>query len=563
MPDTTQRPELPELPAVKVQTRKPWSVQIIWIIPILAILFGLSLLYKTEVERGPVITIAFKNGDGFVAGKTHVQFKGVQIGLVTSIALSNDNEQVIVTVQLDKNATKFTKDDSSYWVVRPQITTSGVSGLSTLLSGPYIAADLGRSTEKRLQFVALDVPPILTGGTPGREFTLKATSLGSHSVGTPVYFRRLTVGEVVAYDLEADGKEISIKVFIHAPYDQYVTTNTRFWNASGVDVTIGPSGLKIQTESLISVMMGGIAFETPQSIGVNILDANIDTHKAENAPVINQPPSLSERAQAGYVFKLFQTQATATEEPYVLVQRAVINFKESVRGLSVGAPVEFRGVRIGEVAHIGVAFDLKTFVATQPVEINLYPETILARSSISGAIIPIPNTKEGQSKRLKSFVDHGLRAQLRSLSLLTGEQYIGLDFFPDAPKYTFDLSKEPFEFQAVPGKLESLEQSVTDVLATADKLFKKIDANIIPDVTKVLVNTDKLLKKFDKNIVPELKQVLSNVDEITMSDSPLLIDIRDSLRELTKAANSIKNLANMLDQQPQSLIYGKPLKDSQ
>lgn len=541
MPDTPQRPELSELPAVKVKTRMPWSVQIIWIIPILAILFGLSLLYKTEVERGPVITIAFKTGDGFEAGKTHVQFKGVQIGLVTSIALSQDNEQVIVTVQLDKNATNFTKEDASYWVVRPQITTSGVSGLSTLLSGPYIAADLGRSTEKRLQFVALDVPPILTGGTPGREFTLKASSLGSHGVGTPVYFRRLTVGEVVAYDLEPDGKEISIKVFIHAPYDQYVTTNSRFWNASGVDITIGPAGLQIQTESLISVMVGGIAFETPQSTGVDILDAAVDPNKLANTPLSNQPPLLSESAQAGQVFKLFQTKTTAIEEPYVLVQRLVINFKDSVRGLSVGAPVEFRGVRIGEVAHIGLAFDLKTFVATQPVEINLYPEIMQARSSISGAIIPIPKTKEGQVKRLQNFVENGLRAQLRSLSLLTGEKYVGLDFYPKAPKYKSDMSKEPIEIQAIPEEFNALEQSVADVLA----------------------NTDKLLKKLDANIVPELKQVLSNVDDMTKSDSPLLIDIRDSLRELTKAANSIKILADMLDQQPQSLIYGKPLKDSQ
>ena len=461
--------------------------------------------------------------------------------MVTSIVLSEDDDQVIVTVQLDKNATKFTKEDASYWVVRSQITTSGVSGLSTLLSGPYIAADLGRTTETRLKFIALDVPPILTGGTPGREFTLKASSLGSHGVGTPVYFRRLAVGEVVAYDLEPDGKHISIKVFIRAPYDQYVTTNSRFWNASGIDITIGPAGLQVQTESLISVITGGIAFETPQSAGVNILDANVDANKLVSSPTINQPPSISERAQAGYVFKLFQTRATAVEEPYVLVQRVVINFKDSVRGLSVGAPVEFRGVRIGEVAHIGLAFDLKTFVATQPVEVNLYPETMLARSSIDGAIIAIPKTKEGQTKRLKTFVDNGLRAQLRSLSFLTGEKYIGLDFYPHAPKYTFDMSKEPYLFQAVPGKFNSLEQSVTDVLA----------------------NTDKLLKKLDADIVPELKQVLINVDEITTSDSPLLIDIRDSLRELTKAANSIKILADMLDQQPQSLIYGKPLKDSQ
>jgi paraquat-inducible protein B len=288
-------------------------------------------------------------------------------------------------------------------------------------------------------------------------------------------------------------------------------------------------------------------------IGLSLLNgANISDNKKPikiyfNGFLLTAILWLLEKRLKLSIFSILFLSATSlacvkfNNEPYVLVQRVVINFKDSVRGLSVGAPVEFRGVRIGEVAHIGLAFDLKTFVATQPVEVNLYPETMLARSSIDGAIIAIPKTKEGQTKRLKTFVDNGLRAQLRSLSLLTGEKYIGLDFYPHAPKYTFDMSKEPYLFQAVPGKFNSLEQSVTDVLA----------------------NTDKLLKKLDADIVPELKQVLINVDEITTSDSPLLIDIRDSLRELTKAANSIKILADMLDQQPQSLIYGKPLKDSQ
>jgi paraquat-inducible protein B len=520
-------------PLVTVESKRHWAPQIIWIIPILAIVVGLNLGYQAIVSQGPTITIAFKSGDGLEAGKTVIQYKGVNIGLVKKVALAKDNQQVIATVQLNKEAADFTKDDTRFWIVRPRITAGGVSGLSTLLSGPFISAEIGKASSSRKDFVALEVPPILTEGIPGREFTLKAPTLGSHEVGTQVYFRRLVVGEVVAYDLDKQGKDISIKVFINAPYDQYVTKNTRFWNASGIDLTVGATGVQLQTESLVAVVAGGIAFEAPPP------PSDVGNTPTAGASIATATPSI-ELAEANSVFQLFQTRALAMKQPDSVTQSYVVNFKQSVKGLSVGAPVEFRGVNIGEVVSIGLSIDPKTFELVQPVEFSLYPQRLHARSSVTGEHIPFPKSRTEQLKRIKAFIDHGLRVQLRTSSLLTGQQYLAVDMFPDAPKYAFDISKSPLLMQSVPGAFDNIEQSIASAIK----------------------NTDALVKKLDSELIPELSQSLKNINAITASESPLQIDIRDSLREISKAASSVKTLTDMLEQQPQSLIFGKPSEGS-
>ena len=539
MPSPSIGHELNDLPSAVARPKRSWTLQIIWIIPIVAILVGLNLAYQEMMNRGPTITISFKSGDGLEPGKTEVKFKGIKIGVLQKITLANDHESVIGTVLLDKDAQSFTNEGSRFWVVRPRISTSGVSGISTLLSGPYIAAELGQADTKQDHFVALEIPPILTAGTPGREFILKTPTLGSHGIGTQVYFRRLTVGEVVAYELDKDGKEISIKVFINAPYDQYVTADTRFWNASGIDVTIGATGIQVQTESLVSVLVGGIAFETLHYQENGAIRLNTESQQPGQAKS-QQVTHSGNEAKTDTIFTLFETRALAMRQPESYSQRYVIDFKQSVRGLSVGAPVEFRGVLIGEVVNIGLAFNPKTFEVVQPVEIVIYPERLKARSLITGEVIPFPKTDAEQIKRMKAFIDKGLRAQLRMGSLLTGQQFVGIDFFPDAPKYNFDVSKTPLVMQAVPSVFDNLEQSV---------------ANLIK-------NTDKMVKRLDLEVIPELSQTLKNVKAVTASDSPLQIDLRNSLREVSKAAGSIKTLTDMLDQQPQSLIFGKPSEKS-
>ncbi len=537
MSDLSPESRPSNLPSAVAQAKRSWTLQIIWIIPIIAILVGLGLLYKSIADRGPTITVSFNSGDGLVAGKTLVKFKDVNIGLVKTVILSEDHQQVLATIALDKDATDFARKDTRFWIVRPRITAAGVSGLSTLLDGPFIAADLGKSDEKNNKFTALEVPPILTGDIPGRQFILRAPTLGSHGIGTPVYFRSLAVGQVVAYDLDKDGKNISIRVFINAPYDQYVTNDTRFWNASGIDVNLDATGIHVQTESLVAVLVGGIAFESPYHSDSK--PKRTDTNPSPSAQTeIEKAVSFgSERAKTDTVFMIAPSRTAAMKQPDTRSQRFVLNFKQSVRGLSVGAPVEFRGVTIGEVVSIETAMDPKTFEVIQPVEIFVFPDRLKVRDIKTGVLLPPP---ENEIARLKELIKRGFRAQMRTLSILSGQQYIALDLFPDAPSYTFNPSKYPPELPVIAGDLENAEKTIGNVLK----------------------NTDRIVKKLDEQTIPELDKTLKNVNALTDSNSPLVTDMRDSMRELTKAATSIKTLTDMLDQQPQSLIFGKPAEET-
>ena len=258
---TTDGPQAPGQAPVK--TRR-FSVSLVWIVPIVAVLVGISLVVHTMMQEGPTITVTFKTGSGLTANKTEVKYRNVVIGHVSDVELSNDQKSVNATIKLSKQAESFTREDSQFWVVRPRIGAGGVSGIDTLLSGDYIGADIGQANARAKNFIGLENPPPITYGEPGKRFTLRTQDLGSLDIGSPVYYRKIPVGQVVAYALDADGKGVNIEVFIHSPNDAYVTENTRFWNASGIDVNVGANGFSVKTESLSSILVGGIAFRSTE-----------------------------------------------------------------------------------------------------------------------------------------------------------------------------------------------------------------------------------------------------------------------------------------------------------
>ena len=313
------------------------------------------------LSEGPKITIVMKSAEGLEAGKTKIHYNGVDIGTVTTIELSPDHQTVILKAQMAPKTEAFLVADTKFWVVRPRISGANVTGLGTLISGAYIGVEIGSSQEDRRDFVALETPPVITGEIPGRFFILKTPDLGSLDTGTPIYFRRLQVGQVASYALDQDGKNLTVKVFVQAPYDQYVNPNTRFWHASGIDVSLSASGLTVQTQSLLSILIGGIAFETA-------------------ANVLILPPS-DENA----VFTLFSNRTEAFNPPPRHPQTYQLIFKDSVRGLSPGAPVEFRGIPIGEVSDIAAQIDLKTFEFSVPVTISLDPQRLGVKVAGSGS----------------------------------------------------------------------------------------------------------------------------------------------------------------------------------
>lgn len=526
----------------RVAPRWHWSPWVVWLIPVMAALIGGWIVLNAVLSRGPTITIRFKNAEGLEAGKTKIKYKEVDIGDVKSISLSRDRSEVLVKAQLTKGASSFLHDDTRFWVVRPRIGAGGISGLSTLLSGSYIGVDVGKSEQETDEFVGLDKPPFIVTGLPGRQFVLHTPQVGSLDIGSPIYFRRIEVGQVVAIELDKNGKRVTLTIFVNAPYDQYVMRNSLFWQASGVDLKLDADGVTVHAESLVSIMAGGIGFQSPPD--------EVATGAA--------PESAS--------FTLFSSREKALQHPDTAVRKVLMYFNESVRGLAPGAPVDFRGIVIGEVRAVSLEFDPKTRIYRFPVEINLYPERLNARYR-AGAVKVKTDNDDGKAV-LDRLVEHGLRGQLKTGNLLTGMLYIALDFFPDAPKKKIDWAQQPIVLATVPGTLDALQASLSSIARKLDQLpLDALTADMrraLTSLNATLQSTDRLVNQFDQSVAPEARATLAQVrktvasaDQTLAAESPLQQDLRDTLAEIRRAAQALRSLTDMLDRHPEALIRGK------
>jgi paraquat-inducible protein B len=537
MSDDLHRPEIADIPEAVAQPKRRFSLQLVWIIPIVAALIGITLAVRAYVERGQTITITFITGEGLEAGKTNIRYKEVEIGKVEKIVISEDRSHVIVTARVNRESKGFLVEDTRFWVVRPRISGGYVSGLNTLLGGTYIGMDVGKSKEQAATFKGLEVPPVVTTDVPGSTFYLHAADLGSLSITSPVFFRRLNVGQVVAYDLDKDGRGVTFTIFINSPYDQYVRSNTRFWNASGIDFALNASGLKVKTESLVSILLGGIDFEAPEG-------------KSDAA-----------RAAPNSAFTLFADREDAmlhaeTARTFLLI------FRESVRGLSADSPVEFHGVRLGGVNKISLEFDPRRKEPFIAVEIELYPERMhwpgMAESTPLG----------GSRKYINDLVSRGLRARLASGNPITGQRYVALDFIPKAPKAKVEWGKRPPLFPSTSSGQVDIQESLARIARKIDKMpLEELAAELrqaVRSLDQTLNSADTLIKRVDAEIVPEARAVLDEAHKtlgdargVLATDAPLQNDLRDALRELSRAAGSVRILMDYLERNPESLIRGK------
>jgi paraquat-inducible protein B len=544
-----------ELPQARVVPPKRSRISVIWIIPLLAAVVAIGIAVQRFLSEGPTITIVFTAAEGIEAGKTFIKYKDVNIGRVSAIRLTNDYQKVEVTAKIEKHASDLMVEDAKFWIVRPRITLSGVSGLSTLLSGNYIGFEPGSAEQSARTFVGLDVAPVVTG-EPGKEFILNSGDLGSLSIGSPIYYRQLPVGEVTGYEIQRDGKSVQIKIFVRAPYDRFVTTATRFWNASGVDVSFGADGVNVRTESLVALLVGGIAFDSPS------FAAQTDPAKANTA------------------FTLYHDRSVAMKAPDELSKYYVLHFRESLRGLSVGAPVTFLGLTAGEVTHVGLELDQKNQDIRSEVTIVLYPERVVALGTGANAQAGAVLIKDEQRRRalVKRLVEErGLRAQLKSGSLITGQLYVSLDYHPNAPKTKIDMSQPTPEMPVVPSPLVELEDKLSNIMDKIDRMPLEAIGN---DVKKDLENLDQtltsaktLLTRADEVLVPGLKiavedlhralnaveQAMGNADaSLLQSGAPAQEELRNALQEFGRAARSLRVLLDELERQPSSVIRGKP-----
>jgi len=506
--------------------KKRTRLSLVWVIPTVAAIVGAWVAVTRVLSEGPKITIVLHSAEGLEAGKTKIHYNGVDVGTVTAIRLSEDHLRVITTAQMAPKTEGFLVGGTKFWVVRPRISGASVTGLGTLISGAYIGMEIGSSRETKRDFVALETQPVITGEIPGRFFILKTPDLGSLDTGTPIYFRRLQVGQIASYALDKDGKLLTVMAFVQAPYDQYVNPDTRFWHASGIDVSLSASGLSVQTQSFLSILIGGVAFET-----------------AAADPVL--PP-----AEENAVFTLFSNRTEAFNPPPRNPQTYQLIFKDSMRGLSAGAPVEFRGIRIGEVTDVRAQIDLKTFEFSVPVTIHLDPTRLGVKIVDTGSGVDLETMRR---KLIDALVAHGVRAQLRTGNLLTGAVYVSLDFSPGAPRATVDWSQKPVQLPTIPGQLEATE-------ATVENLIKKLDnvpfQEIGDDLHKALTELDKTLLTA-QGTLSSARSTLDNTTDLTEPNSSQLQQVGSTLREVSRAARSLRVLADYLERHPEALIRGK------
>lgn len=434
------RAEVGRIPHALTAPKRHRMLSLVWIVPMVAALVAGWLAVQAFLRQGPNITIAFVTAEGLEPGITRLKYKDVEIGTVSAITLSPDRSRVIVSARMQKQATTLLNADTRFWVVRPRISASSVSGLGTLFSGAYIGVDAGNSEQEQRDFVGLEVPPLVVGGRPGTQLLLKSEALGSLDVGSPVYFRQVQVGQVVAVELDEDGRGTSIRIFVNAPYDRFVKARSRFWVASGIDASFNASGFDLDTESLVSILVGGIAFRTPPD-------------------AFDQPA-----ADATTQFDLFPDEKSALRQPDTLVVPAIMVFHESVRGLATGAPLDFRGIQIGEVRGIDFAFDRDSRQWAIEVRADLYPNRLRSRARRQAADAP------ADGDIIERLVQRGLGAQLRQGNLLTGQLYIALDVVPDRQARRVGEASAPLRIPTAPSSFTELQTTVANIVRKLEQL---------------------------------------------------------------------------------------------
>ena len=526
------------LPTPRVTRKARRSIGWVWLVPVVAALVGLSIVWHAWSQQGPKITISFQTASGLEVGKTQIRFRDVVIGTVKDIRLSEKRDAVLVDAELTKDAEALASEGSSFWVEKPRIGYGGVSGLSTLFSGVYIAADTdltdlrGKATKRR--FKGLESPPPIHSDRPGTRYMLRAGDLGSLGPGAPVYYRRIQVGMVTSYKLDETGNNVDLEIFVDAPYDKYIDESTRFWNESGIDVTVGADGVKVNTQSVASILAGGLAFAT---------------FGRSHDPI-----------KPGTMFKLYDSHAAAALEPEGVALPIVMQFYQPARGLKVGAPVDFAGMDIGIVNKVDLDYDIKALKFFTRVEATLYPERL---GPIYSEIVVNNQTREQWAQSLVRMSMRGLRAELRTANLLTGQLFIVLEELPKAPKLsTPPKAQFPFEVATVVSDdLNQLQAHLANIAARLDKIpYEEIGL----ELNGTLKQIRQLSASLDKNVVPNLaaslaqfEKTFKNLDALVAPGSPLPGDAEQVLDDLKRTLQSLRGLTDALQKQPDAVILGR------
>jgi len=514
-------------------------ISVVWIVPIVALVIGAWLYYQNLSEKGPEIEIVFKSAEGVEPGKTVIKYKDIAVGKVTDVTFGEDLKTVIVTAELKKNMTPYLSDRTQFWIMKARLSLNEVQGLETLLSGVYIVMNPQKGKEKIRKFKGLDKIPVVAANEKGRTFILKANDIGSLEAGSPIYYKKLRAGSVDSYQLDKNGKSVSIKIFIKSPFDKMVLESTRFWNASGITADINADGIEVHTESLTSILAGGLAFDNFPKLG------------------IGKP------APKDYEFVLYKDIKQAKKIQYKRELYFWVYFEHSIRGLKVGAPVEFHGVPIGEVVNYSLVGDAKTAEFKIPILIKIEPERFMVVGKEHNS------SKGVDVKILSKLFDKGFRAQLQSGNLLTGELFIELDFHKDVAAHHPRIEKGYYVLPTVPTAIESIKTDLKTVLDRISGIpFEKIGKEIelilgdvrkgtIPALNDTLESADAAMKGVNETLKEADSTISAARENYLDGNAQFNKKLLKLLDELSRTSRSVKNLTDYLERHPESLIRGK------
>ncbi|MDE2517343.1 MAG: MCE family protein [Rhodospirillales bacterium] len=553
----------PDIETAIVRKKGGRRISLIWVIPAITLAIGAWLVWDTYARRGPVVTITFDQGDGLVAGQSVVKHRDVTLGTVTGVHLTHDMNHVEVTVQMKREATPLITDKTKFWIVRPRFFAGSLSGLGTLLSGPYIdLLPAAAGSKPATHFVGREDPPVLQSAVPGRTFLLRAPRIGSITLGAPVFFRDLNVGQVLGWDVADMARYVTIHVFVRAPFDAYVHDNSRFWNASGLSLNLGAQGVHVQVQSLNALLLGGVAFTTPQ-------DA-----------------ADPKEAVADHQFPLYANYAQAAEAVYHRKINFVSFFSGSVAGLDVGAPVTLHGLKIGQVSKVDMAYDPKAQEILAHVHFYIQPGRIGNVTDKELSLGPLAN--------VRALVARGARAQIDKSSLLTGTSEIAIVEVPDAPPVEVHEQDGDIVFPTTPAPLASIRKSVVSILAKInampiDKMSESLSSTLagldrltngpntrqaVASLSQTLDQSQRLVKQLNTDVAPALKtlpqltrelngavgnlnKMLKSADHSYGGQSHFSHQLDRLMTQLNDMALSFRALADLLASHPEALIRGR------
>ncbi len=508
--------DAPNEPILETQRKRPaLRLSLAWLVPLIALAISLSIAWRSYSERGPLIEIVFDSAAGITPGETLVRYRDFVIGIVEGTELSDDLRSVIAEVRLDKESGQWVDANARFWLVRAQVGPQGVSGLDTIVGGAYIEADLdAKKGAPQTRFVALSVPPLTPLGTPGLRVLLRAPQGGSVSVGAPVLFKRISVGKIEEVTLSERG-DVHITAFIDAPYDAAVTSATRFWNASGFQVNLGAGGATLNVESLASLLQGGVSFDTVTSGG---------------EPVGQE-----------HTFQLFASEEEArvvilNDDPDNQIE-VMSTFESSVRGLAIGAAVEYRGIQVGRVTEIQAEV---VRVGGEPVV------RVRATMSLNPSRFGLPlddQSRDATLELLSASVERGMRARLATGNILTSSLFVELVELPDAPPAALDLAAQPFP------ELPSVAQSGGGFAASAEGVLARIEAlpveELMASVTTLMASANTLITDERVRAAPENLGLLLEDLRTLVSDSGL----KEIPAEITGILASVRAVTDELARQ--------------